>query len=373
MPQRDHDTVPVSEAERALLVHDYLLVMRGAERTFARIADMWPGAPIATLLYDHEVFGERLAGHRVRTSRLQRLGARQSTFKVLLPTMPWAAERLSVSGHELIVSSSSAFAHGVRPDPGAVHVCYCHAPFRYAWNERETGVAQAPRIARPVVRHVLQRIQRWDRDAAQDGTHYVANGHLTQERIRRFWGIEADIVHPPVELHRFSPGTPGEHLLFVGELVRHKQVEVALQAARDARVPIRIVGGGADEARLRARYGNGAEFLGRVADDELAAQYASCRALIVPNVEEFGITAVEAQASGRPVIAADGGGVRETVVEGRTGFFFPLGDAAALARILRSGALDDVDPIDAVRSSRRFSVQSFEDGMRRQVALARAK
>jgi glycosyltransferase involved in cell wall biosynthesis len=358
-------------AEHPVLVHDYLLVMRGAERTFARIADMWPGAPIATLLYDHEVFGERLAGHPVRTSRLQRLGARQSTFKVLLPAMPAAAERLPVSGHDLVVSSSSAFAHGVRPDPAAVHVCYCHAPFRYVWNERDTGVAQAPRIARPIVRGLLRRFRQWDREAAQDGTHYVANSRVTQERLRQFWGVEADIVHPPVELDRFEPADVGDHLLFVGELVRHKQVEVALEAARQARVPIRVVGGGADEGRLRATYEGRAEFLGRVGDEQLAALYASCRALIVPNIEEFGITAVEAQASGRPVLAADGGGARETVIDGQTGFFFPLGDAAALARILRSRALDELSSDDAVRSSRRFSVQIFQDGIRRQVAVAR--
>ncbi|MDP9344670.1 MAG: glycosyltransferase, partial [Actinomycetota bacterium] len=128
-----------------------------------------------------------------------------------------------------------------------------------------------------------------------------------------------------------------------------------------------------DEARLRAEYAGSAEFLGRVADEQLAALYASCRALIVPNVEEFGITAVEAQASGRPVIAADEGGARETVIEGQTGFFFPRGDAAALARILRSGALDQLRPADAVRSSQRFSVQRFQDGIRRHVALARAE
>ncbi|MDP9347267.1 MAG: hypothetical protein M3P44_16445, partial [Actinomycetota bacterium] len=241
-PPENHFTTAAPEAERPVLVHDYLLVMRGAERTFARIADIWPGAPIATLLYDREIFGERLAGHPVRASRLQRLGARQSTFRALLPALPAAAERLAVAGHELVISSSSAFAHGVRPDPGAVHVCYCHALFRYAWHERETGVAQVSRVARPTVRRVLRRIQRWDREAAQNGTHYIANSRLTQERMRRFWGVEAQIVHPPVELHRFAPATPGDHLLFVGELVRHKQVEVALQGARAAGMPIRIVG-----------------------------------------------------------------------------------------------------------------------------------
>jgi glycosyltransferase involved in cell wall biosynthesis len=356
-----------------VLVHDYLLVMRGAERSFARIADIWPGAPIATLLYDGEVFGGRLAGHPVRTSRLQRLGARQATYKALLPALPAAAERLPVAGHRLVISSSSAFAHGVTPDEDAVHVCYCYTPFRYAWYEQDAGVLQAPRPARPLVRRMLRGIQRWDYAKAQRGTRYVAISRLSQDRIRRYWGIDADVVHPPVELHRFAQGNPGEHLLFVGELVRHKQAEVALEAAREARIPIKVVGGGADEPRLRALFGSSAEFLGRVEDEQLATLYASCRALIVPSVEEFGITAVEAQASGRPVIAADGGGTRETVIEGQTGYFFTKGDAAGLTRILRSGAIDQLDERDALRSAGRFSVERFQEGIRRQVEIAMAR
>jgi len=359
-------------AERPVLVHDYLLIMRGAERSFARIADIWPGAPISTLLYDGEVFGVRLAGHPVRTSRLQRLGARQSTYKALLPVMTAAAERLPVSGHDLVISSSSAFAHGVQPDPGAVHVCYCYTPFRYAWYEQEAGVTQAPRPARPLLRRSLKAIQRWDHLQAQRGTRYVAISRLSQQRIREYWGVEADIVHPPVELDRFTPATPGDHLLFVGELLRHKQVEVALEAARQAQTPIKIVGGGADQARLKAKYAGSAEFLGRVDDEQLAALYASCRALIVPNIEEFGITAVEAQASGRPVIAADGGGTRETVIDGQTGCFFPKGDVQALRRILSSPAIDQLAAADMVHNAQRFSVEAFQNGIRRQVALARA-
>jgi len=356
-----------------VLVHDYLLVMRGAERSFARIADMWPGAPISTLLYDGEVFGERLAGHPVRTSRLQRLGATQATYKALLPALPAAAARLPVSGHDLVVSSSSAFAHGVRPDEGAAHLCYCYTPFRYAWYEQKAGVMQAPRPARPLLHRTLKAIQRWDHRQAQRGTRYVAISRLSQRRIREYWGVEADIVHPPVELHRFTPATPGDHLLFVGELVRHKQAEVALEAARAARAPIKIVGGGADEARLRAEYGASAEFLGRVGDEELAALYASCRALIVPSLEEFGITAVEAQASGRPVVAADGGGTRETVIDGQTGCFFPKGDVQALRRILESPAIDQFAAADMVHNAERFSAEAFQNGIRRQVALARAQ
>lgn len=355
-----------------VLVHDYLLVNRGAERAFSAICDLFPGSPISTLLYDGDVFGRRLAGHPIRTSRLQRLGLGQSRFKMLFPALPVAAERLAVGGHDLVVSSSSAFAHGVVPDAGAVHVCYCYTPFRYAWYERDRGLAQTPAVVRPVAGAVLDRFRRWDHAKAQRSTHYVAISRISQERIRRYWGRDAPIVHPPVDLGRFETAEPEDFFLFVGELVRHKQVEVALAAAEAAGVAISIVGGGSDEARLRARYGDrpGVQFLGRLRDDELATVYARARALVMPNVEEFGITGVESQAAGRPVLAADGGGARETVVAGATGWFFPEGDVGALARLMTSPAIDEVEPSDAVASAARFSIESFQRGMLEQIALA---
>jgi glycosyltransferase involved in cell wall biosynthesis len=355
-----------------ILVHDYLLVMRGGERTFATLCDLWPGARVGALLYDAAVFSERLSGHPIRTSLLQRLRLNQTTFKAAMPLMPAAMRTLDVSGHRLVVSSSSAFAHGVDVDPGATHVCYCHTPFRYAWYEREAAVAQAPAAVRPLIAASLAAIRRWDYAKAQRPTHYVANGRICQERIARYWGREAPIVHPPVELDRFAPGVPEDFVLLVGELVRHKQWELALGAAGRAGVPVKVVGGGSDEARLRALHGERAEFLGRVSDAELAALYARARALVVPNAEEFGITAVEAQAAGRPVIAARAGGVLETVIEGVTGAFFEPGDADSLTAILSDPALDGFRPEDAVANAGRFSVEAFQQGMLEQIERALA-
>lgn len=356
--------------ETPILVHDYLLVLRGAERSFAAMCDLWPEAPVATLLHDEAVFAERLAGHRVRTSPLQRLGAGQSTFKVLLPVLPWAVERLDVRGHGLVVSSSSAFAHGVRPDPGAVHVCYCYTPFRYAWYEQAAGIAQAPRPLRPLVAASLRRTRRWDFAAAQRGTRYVAISQLSQERIARHWGVEAEIVHPPVELDRFCVGEPEDFVLVVCELVRHKRVEIALEACRRARTKVKVVGGGADEPRLRALHGDHAEFLGRLDDVALAALYPRALALVMPNVEEFGITAVEAQASGRPVVALAAGGAVETVRDGETGLLVDPDDPAALVEALTETDFTRFDPDAAVANAQRFSVAAFGAGIRAQVARA---
>ena len=355
-----------------ILVHDYLLVMRGAERSFLAMCNLYPDAPVATLLFDQDVFGDSLAGRRIAASRYQRLGMRQGAFKALMPLFPAAVERLPVQGHDLVLSSSSAFGHGVCPDPDSVHVCYCYTPFRYAWYARSEGVDQVPRLLRPFLSRSLDRIRRWDLRVARRNTHYVAISKISQERIRNCWGRDAPIVYPPVELSRFVPGEPEDFFLFVGELVRHKQAEIALEAARAANVPIKVVGGGADEARLKDRYADGAEFLGRLGDRELADFYPRARALVVPNVEEFGIAAVEAQASGRPVIAADAGGARETVLHGETGVLVPHGDVGALAEAMRSPVLDELEPARAVANAHRFSVSSFQEGLCEQVSIAKS-
>lgn len=344
------------------LAHDYLLVMRGAERTFAEIARCWPEAPIYTLLYDREAVAGGFAGRKVQTSYLQPFGATQSRFRYLLPLFPRAAERLPVQDYDEIVSSSSAFAHGVRPKPGALHVCYCHSPFRYAWFERERAEAETPRLARPVMRRTLNRIQRWDLDATRRVTHFVANSEITRERIARFYRLDSEVIHPPVAVERFHVGEPEDYLLFVGQLVRHKRVEIAIEAAALAGHPIKVVGEGPERTMLEARYAGGAaEFLGNVDDERLAELYAKCLALVVPNVEEFGIAAVEAQAAGRPVVAIDQGGVRETVIDGKTGLLVDGEGAASLAEPLADVDLRSFDP-EVIRShAQTFSAASFRD------------
>ncbi len=342
------------------LVHDYLLVMRGAERTFAEMSACWPEAPIYTLLCDREAVAVGFAGRKVHTSYLQRLGARQRTFRYLLPFFPRAVEHLPVDGFDVIVSSSSAFAHGVRPGPGAIHVCYCHSPFRYAWFERERALAETPRLARPLMRRTLAKIRSWDLRAAGRVTHYVANSAITQERIERIYGIEAEILHPPVAVERFSVGEPEDFLLFVGQIVRHKRVEVAIEAALLAELSIKVVGDGPELARLRETYADrDVELLGAVSDERLADLYARCTALVVPNVEEFGIAAVEAQAAGRPVVAVGRGGVRETVIDGETGVLVEGEDAASLAEALRYQDFGSFDPGAVKAHAQRFGAASF--------------
>ncbi len=349
---------PLAPQPRVALAHDYLLVMRGAERTFAAIAELYPSAPIFTLVYDEHGTQGRFSGRAITTSFLQRLGVDQRSFRRLLALYPLAAERLAPPACDVVLSSSSAFAHGLRVPAGAVHVCYCHAPFRYAWYEQKRALSEVPAALRPLLDLQLRRMRKWDLAASRRVDSYVANSRLTQERIKAFYGRDAPIIHPPVETHRFSPGEPGEALLVVSELVAHKRVHVALAAARQAGVPIRVVGSGPEHPALGEAFPE-AEFLGRASDEQLVDLYASARAVVVPSMEEFGITAVEAQAAGRPVVAAAAGGALETVLEGRTGSLAQLDDVASFARAIESVQQLGLDPADAVENAARFSVAAF--------------
>jgi glycosyltransferase involved in cell wall biosynthesis len=345
--------------KRVSLVHDYLLVMRGAERTFAAIADLYADAPIFTLLYDEHGTNKRFVAHSVITSPLQRLGARQSNFRRLLPLYPSAMGRLRLPPSDLVLSSSSAFAHGVPVPEGAIHVCYCYTPFRYVWYEHERALGEMRPFLRPLLRSQLRRIRRWDLAASRKVDAYFAISRLSRDRIKRYYGREATIIHPPVETHRFTPGEAGESLLMVSEIVGHKRLRIALEAARRAGAPIRIVGSGPAHATLSHSYPE-AEFLGRASDADLAKLYASARAVIVPSMEEFGITAVEAQAAGRPVIAAAAGGALETVIDGKTGLLAKLDDVDSFQRAIESIDELNFNPTDAVQNAERFSVARFQ-------------
>jgi glycosyltransferase involved in cell wall biosynthesis len=360
---------------RIALVHDYLIGMRGADRTFVAMAESWPEAPIYTLLYDEAATGGVFKGREIHTSYLRCLHAQRDGFRRLLPLFPRAVEHLPVQDYDLIISSSSAFAHGVRPAPDAVHVCYCHTPFRYAWIEQQRALEEVHPLMRPPLRRVLNRMRKWDTEASRRVTDYVAVSQVTRDRIRSIWDRESTVVYPPVDLERFSIGSAEDYLLVVTELVRHKRVELALEAARRARLAIKVVGGGPELRRLREAFGCTAEFLGRVSDAEVESLYAGALALVVPGAEEFGIAAVEAQAAGRPVIAAAAGGVLETVIPGLTGVLVPPGDVDELTRAMRDTPFDSFDPAHIRAHTGFFSVNAFKRRLATQVehALAEAK
>jgi len=357
-------------AARVALVHDFLVDVRGAERVFLQLCEMWPEAPIFTAVYDEHGTEGRFAARTVYTSFLRRLRPSARTFRMLFPLYPAAIESFDLSDYDLVISSSSAWAHGVLCAQDAVHVSYCHNPFRYAWNDRDHTIdSRRDPLSRAFLREALGRWRHWDRTSARRTDRYIANSRITQARIRACFQRDATVVYPPVETRRFSPGQVGDHYVVVSELMPHKQIDVAIEAFNKLRLPLVIVGDGPAARALRRIAGPTVHFTGRVSDGEVAHVMQSARALIVTAVEEFGIVAVESQAAGRPVIARGEGGVAETVLDGVTGCFWNGGPDALAQAVLR---LDDsaVDPNACVRNARKFDVERFRDGIRGEVNAA---
>jgi glycosyltransferase involved in cell wall biosynthesis len=355
---------------RVALIHDFLLDVRGAERTFSALADMYPQADLFTAIYDPRGTEGRFEHRTVNTSFLQRLRPTARSFRPLLPFYPYAMEALDLSGYDLVVSSSSAWAHGVIVDPDAVHVCYCHNPFRYAWNARDETLNQRGVLQRAALRMVFQRWRQWDWIAAQRVDRYIANSETTRRRIRRYFGRESDVVYPPVETSRFSPGPVSDFYVVLSELMPHKRIHLAVEAFNALRLPLVVIGNGPDARRLRRVAGPTISFAGRVSDTRAAELLSASRALVVTATEEFGIAAVEAQAAGRPVIALAEGGVRETVQEGLTGTFYDEATPDALVDAVARFDTLAIDPAACVANADRFDVSHFRHGIRSVVAEA---
>lgn len=361
------DGTGTPDGSRVALIHDFLVSLRGAERVFLEMCEVWPEADIFTPVYSEAGTDRRFAHRNVQTSFLQRLHPDRRWFRWLLPLYPAAVESFDLSGYDVVVSSSSAWAHAVICDDRAVHVSYCHNPFRYAWNERHRALAErGDVVSRAVARRFFRRWRGWDWIAAQRVDRYLTNSRTTQSRIASYFGREARVLHPPVDIERFAAGEPADHYLVLSELVSHKRIEVALEAFGSLDAPLVVVGDGPDSRRLRQLAPPNVRFAGRVSDAEVARLLQTCRALVLTSTEEFGIAAVEAQAAGRPVIARRAGGALETVIDGVTGCFWE-GGADQLAAAVRAFDTAAIDPARCVESAHRFRPAVFRRELRREV------
>lgn len=324
------------------LVHYWLVNMRGGEKVLEALGDLFPGADLYTHVYDPDAVSDRLRRHDVETTFVGRLPGARRHYQKYLALMPLALEQLDLGDYDLVVSSESGPAKGVLTPPDTLHVCYCHSPMRYAWDLYHDYRADAGLVARTLMPPVMHYLRLWDRASADRVDRFVANSENVRGRIRKHYRREAEVVHPPVDTEYFTPdGDPAtdpatgrsasDPYLFVGQLIPYKRPDLAVEAF--ARMPDRellVVGSGARERRLRRRAGPNVTFAGRLSGDDLRDAYRSCRALLFPGEEDFGIVPVEAMATGRPVIAYRAGGATETVVEGESGLFFDEQDPGAL-------------------------------------------
>ena len=357
---------------RIALVHDWLTGMRGGERVLEALCERYPDAELFTLLHVRGSVSPTIERHRIHTSALQHLPGVRRYYRECLPIFPTLVEQFDLEPFDLVISTSHCVVKSVITRPGAVHICYCHTPMRYAWDQFDAyfGVDRIGRAGNLAMRAVMARLARWDRATANRVDRYVTNSQHVAGRIRRYYNREAIVVYPPVDTDFFHPDSavPERRVLMVSALVPYKRIDVAIDACRRARVPLTIVGTGPDRARLEQSAGPDVEFLGRQSDELIRDLYRRSAVTLMTGEEDFGIVPVEAQACGRAVVALGRGGARETVVPGETGILVDEQTADAFAHAL-SRALDH--PFDAAairRNAERFSRARFGDAMTRLVA-----
>jgi glycosyltransferase involved in cell wall biosynthesis len=355
------------------LVHDWLTGMRGGERCLEVFCELFPDAPIHTLLHVPGSVSPVIERHRIVTSFVQHLPSAATRYRQYLPLFPAAVRGFDLAGYDLVISLSHCAAKAVRRPPGTLHVCYCFSPMRYVWDLYDDYFgARAPRLVRWAMPPVASALRAWDRRTGGVDA-FVAISHHIAERIRRVYGRSADVIHPPVDTARFTPVTrPDDFYLVVSALVPYKRVDLAIAAANRLRRRLLVVGTGPEARRLAATAGPSVEFLGWRPDAEVADLYARCRAVLFPAVEDYGIVPLEAAAAGRPTIALGRGGALETMVgldrgdAPPTAVFFDAQTEQALAdAILRFEAAEPrFDPAALRARAAEFDVGVFRRRLR---------
>ncbi len=349
---------------RVALVHDYLMQgMRGAERVLAILHDLYPDAPIYTLLHNPEKMGQATADWDIRTSLLQKIPGARRLHRKLFALMPLAVERLDLSEYDLVISSSSAWVKNVRTPPDTLHICYCYSPARFLWHWSDQYVRRLPggSLIHGAVKALLPALRLWDRYGTRRVTEFVAISTTVQQRIRRYFEREATIIHPPVDTERFQLVSQQEdYFLIVSSLNPYKRVDLAVEAFNHLELPLVVIGQGPEYERLKQLAGPTVEVLGWCDDEEVSHRMARCRAFVMPQEEDFGIAPLEAQSCGRPVIAYGAGGVLDSIVDGETGLLFTPQTPQALCETVWRFEQMDFAPQTCRDNALRFGVGRFK-------------
>ncbi len=355
---------------RVALVQDWLNQMGGAEKTLLAMAEVFPGAPIYTSIYDASRLDKAFRSLDIRTSFMQRLPFVKRHHQPFLPLYPFAMESLDLRAYDLVLSASSAFAKGVITRPETLHICYCYTPMRWAWSfqdyiERE----HVGSLARLALAPFINWLRLWDYATAARVDAFIAISPVVAARIAKYYRRESVIIPPPVDVQRYTVSTRREdYFLIVSRLIPYKRIDLAVRAFTKLGLPLRIVGSGRDERSLRAMAGPTVKFLGRLSDEQVREQLAGCRAFIFPGEEDFGIAPVEAQACGKPVIAYGAGGALSTVLDGVTGQFFYQQTPEALASVVANFRDAMFDPATIRRHAEQFDTALFAERLANFVA-----
>lgn len=346
---------------RVALVHDWLNQRGGAENVLEVLAALFPCAPVFTSMYWRRAMPRSYHQWEIHTSWLNRLPLIKTHHQPFLPLYPLAFQGFDLSDYDLVLSNKSGFCHGVRTRPGATHICYCLTPTRYVWDFGSYITQEGwGALARVLVPPLLGALRRWDLAAAQRVTAFVAISHEVQARISALYHRDSTIIYPPVDTSCFRPQRDhDEYFLIVSRLVPYKRIDLAVEACTRLGLPLVIIGEGRDRHRLEALAGPSVRFLGWASDVDRARYMSRCQAFLFPGREDFGIAPVQAQASGRPVIAYAGGGALDSVVEGETGTLFHDVSTEALVETLLRFDGGRYDPVAIRRHAEQFDITVF--------------
>jgi len=352
-----------------VLSHDWLTGMRGGERVLELLGDGFPSAPIFSLIHNRAAISEAINRHPITTSWLQHAPGVMKWYRYYLPFFTTAVERMRPPAADLLISTSHCIAKGLQSKPGTKHLCYCFTPMRYAWLFYDEYFGGSP-LKKAAIKPILGSLRDWDKRTADRVDTFVTLSHHVQARIKKFYGRDADVVYPPVNVDFYTPGQDGHagFDLIVSALVPYKRLDLAVRVYNRLGYPLKIVGTGTEYDTLKHSAGSNIEFLGWQSDKANLELYRRCRCLIFPGEEDFGIVPVEAQACGRPVIAYGKGGLLETVIENVSGVFFREQTEESLLAAIETCAGRKWNSSVIRNNAERFAPQAFIDGMDRNIS-----
>ena len=346
---------------KVALLHDYLNQAGGAERVLLALTKLYPEAPIYTLIHDPKTLSG-FDDKKVKTSFLQKMPWAKSKTRWFLPMMPTAVEELNLNNYDLVISSSSALIKGVITQPQTLHICYCHTPTRYLWSEAHSYAKEIKegRLVKHFLPFLLNKLRSWDQLASQRVDHFIANSNFVAQRIKNYYDRESTVIYPPVDTENFYISKDlGNYYLAAGRLKPYKKIDLVVKAFNKLNLPLKIIGTGEEEDKLRKMAKPNIEFLGPVSEEKKREYFSQCLAFINPQEEDWGITPIEAMASGRPVIAYGQGGVLETVIDNKTGKFFEEQSWEALIDTILHFNHKDFDPQAIKHHAEQFNTQYF--------------
>ncbi|MFZ2975877.1 MAG: glycosyltransferase [Candidatus Moraniibacteriota bacterium] len=332
---------------RIALVHDYLVQNGGAEKVLEAFCELFPYAPIYTLVYSKKLMHGSFAEKKITTSFLQKIPFAVARHRIFPQFMPFAIEQFDFSDYDIVLSDSSSFAKGIITGPKTLHICYMHTPMRFAWDDcqKYNRDFYFPNFIKKLVPFFMNYIRLWDRVSADRPDKIIANSNFVARRIKKYFRRESVVINPPVNVNNFKISREkDDYFLIAGRLMAYKRFDIAIKAFNELKLPLRILGRGPEMKRLQKIAGPNVKLLGRVSDEELRKHFSRCQAFIFPQEEDFGLTAIEAMASGTPLIAYNGGDIPEHMEEGKTGVFFHHQTVEDLVEVVRKFKNSDYDP-----------------------------